>query len=145
MSTDDPNEEGAATRVRWPMSPVNTVLVGLCIGGAVVCFVSGLAVPGWALLLGGVGGGIGALLARRSSSSDLERVNALEYADERDRAAAAKGLAVVGVASLVLTAGQLVVHAVADTDPAARWASVATFLALAVVWLLANWYFVRRG
>lgn len=127
------------------MSPVNTVLVGLLLVGAVLCFLLGQNIAGSALLFGGLFGGLGAIVARRGSSGDLERVNALEYADERDRAAAGKGLAVVGVVAVVLSLGQVIVHVIIDADPVSRWMALGVFLALMVCWLLANWYFVRRS
>ncbi|MFD5224305.1 hypothetical protein ACFWHT_01650 [Microbacterium sp. NPDC058342] len=146
MSMDD--EAGDARRRRrlsWPMSPVNSVLVAVCAVGSLLCLVFGQTIAGVALLLGAIGGGLGAILARRGGSGDLERVNALEYADERDRAAAVKGLAAVGVIALVVSAAQLMLHAIVDTDPVSRWASIVTFLALVICWFLANWYYVRRG
>ncbi|WP_193597709.1 hypothetical protein [Microbacterium sp. YJN-G] len=145
MSMDEPVDEENGGRMRWPMSLVNTILVGVCAVGALVCFVLGAQIAGVALLLGAIGGGVGAILARRSGSGDLERVNALEYADERDRAAAAKGLAVVGVLALVLSAVQIIVHAAVDTDPVSRTMAIITFFALVICWFAANWFFVRRG
>lgn len=144
MSTHDHDAPGPEPR-SWPMSRTNTALVAMCAAGALICFVLGQTVAAVALLVGAVGGGLGAVLARRGSSGDLERVNALEYADERDRTAATKGLAAVGVVALVLSAVQLVVHAVVDTDPVSRWTAIALYFALVISWFLANWYFVRRG
>jgi len=143
MDDSIPEEDGR--RMQWPMSPVNTVLVGICAVGSLICFVLGEKVVGVALLAGAVAGGLGAIFARRSSSGDLERVNALEYADERDRAAAAKGLAAVGALALVLSMAQVIMHAVIETDPLTRWFALGMFLALLVCWLIANWFFVRRG
>jgi len=146
MSMDEAHEDMKSSRGwKWPMSPVNTVLVGVCVVGAVMCFVLGQTIAGTALLLGGIGGGLGAIFARRGTSGDLERVNSLEYADERDRAAAVKGLAAVGVMALILSAGQLIMHVIVDTDPLSRWANIGVFLALTVCWFLANWYYVRKG
>ncbi|MEV7619002.1 hypothetical protein AB0N59_02580 [Microbacterium sp. NPDC089321] len=144
MSTHD-DAAAEPTSRRWPMSRTNTVLVGVCAAGALACFVLGQTVAAVALLVGAIGGGLGAILARRGSSGDLERVNALEYADERDRVAATKGLAAVGVVALVLGTVQLVVHAIIDTDPISRWTAIALYFALVISWLVANWYFVRRG
>jgi len=144
MSTDDAREKNARWP-RWPLAPINTVLVALCVIGGVACLVLGHVVVGIALLLGGVGGGIGAALARRGASGDLERVNALEYADERDRSAGVKGLAAVGALSLALTVGQLLMHALVPTDAVSRFVSIGVFFALVICWFTANWYFVRRG
>lgn len=146
MSTDEPREHAEPARhVRWPMSPVNTVLVAVCTIGAVLCLLLGETTAGMAILAGATAGAIGAVFARRGSSGDLERVNALEYADERDRAAAVKGLAAVGVLALVLAAAQLIMHVIVSSDALSRNVSLGVFLALMIVWFLANWYFVRRG
>ena len=101
MSTHDDAAVEPARR-RWPMSRTNTVLVAVLAVGALVCFVLGQPIAAATLLMGAVGGALGAIFARRGTSGDLERVNALEYADERDRTAATKGLAAVGVVALVL-------------------------------------------
>jgi hypothetical protein len=141
----DDADEGAARRLSWPMSPVNTVLLAVCAVGALVCLVLGAVVPGIALLIGAVSGGLGAVFARRGSSGDLERVNALEYADERDRMAARKGLAAVGVLALVLSTAQIIVFAVVQVDALPRFLAIGMFFALLACWFAANWYFVRRG
>ena len=140
MSTHDDAAVEPARR-RWPMSRTNTMLVAVLAVGALVCFVLGQTIAAVTLLIGARG----AICARRGPSGDLERVNALEYADERDRTAATKGLAAVGVVALVLCTGQLVVHAVVDTDPVSRWTAIALYFALVISWFGANWYFVRRG
>lgn len=144
MSMDDAHE-AAARRLNWPVSLVNTVLIAVCAVGALVCFVVGATIPGVALLLGALGGALGAVFARRGTSGDLERVNALEYADERDRAAGAKGLAAVGVLALVLSAVQLIVIVVMQADSLARYLAGGQFVLLMLGWLAANWFFVRRG
>lgn len=146
MSTDESGESAEPVRrFSWPMSRVNTVLVAVCAVGALVCFVLGQVPAGVALLVGALIGGLGAVFARRGSSGDLERVNALEYADERDRTAAIRGLAAVGVLALLLSTAQMIVFAIAQVDPLARFMALGTFLALVVGWFFANWYFVRRG
>jgi hypothetical protein len=127
------------------MSPVNTVLVAVCAVGALLCFVLGQVPAGVALLAGAVVGGLGAVFARRGGSGDLERVNALEYADERDRTAAVRGLAAVGVLALVLGVAQMIVFAIVQVDPLPRYFALGMFLALVVGWFFANWFFVRRG
>ncbi|QMU97011.1 hypothetical protein FVO59_07070 [Microbacterium esteraromaticum] len=143
MSMHD--DAAGSARRPWPMSRTNAALVAMCAAGALICFVFGQTVAAVALLIGAVGGGLGAVLARRGSAGDLERVNALEYADERDRVAGTKGLAAVGVVALVLGTVQLVVHAVVDTDPVSRWTAIVFYFALVISWFVANWYFVRRG
>ena len=141
MSTDEP--EGR--RFSWPVSPVNTVLVVVSVVAAIGCFIAGNLIGGIALLIAGVAAGAGAIAARRGSAGDLERVNALEYADERDRQAGIKGLAAVGAAALVLGAAQLFVLTIIDVEPIARGIALVFFLLLTAVWFFANWLFVRRG
>jgi len=143
---DEPDEKAEPARgFSWPMSPVNTVLVAVCAVGALLCFVLGQVPAGVALLAGAVVGGLGAVFARRGGSGDLERVNALEYADERDRTAAVRGLAAVGVLALVLGVAQMIVFAIVQVDPLPRYFALGMFLALVVGWFFANWFFVRRG
>jgi Na+/citrate or Na+/malate symporter len=100
--------------------------------------------PGVILIVAAVLGALASAFARRRGSGDLERVNALEFADERDRAAAGKALATVGVAALLASMAQFVVAIIVD-DPLFSLMSAAVLLFLAIVWLVANWYFVRRG
>ncbi|MFD0557050.1 hypothetical protein FB566_2305 [Stackebrandtia endophytica] len=149
MSSDNEFDpaDGArhGARRRRPISWINTVLILTCAIGALVSFVAGHPSLGAALLAGGLAGGIGAKLARRPGAGDFERVNALEYADERERAAGVKGLAVVGATAMILTFGQMVVVTVRpDVTVAGMW-PFAMLLILAAVWTAANWYFVRRG
>ncbi len=147
MSTDETPPRGGAVRrrFRWPMSLVNTAVVVACLVAALIAVAAGrpaIAVP---LLVGALFGAVGAVLARRRSAGDLERVNAMEYADERERAAGVKGLAAVGVVALVLALAQgFAVVLLRDAYPL----DLATFgglLLLSVVWFAANWFFVRRG
>jgi len=132
-------------RRRWPLSPLNTTLVAVCLVGALIALVAGRGLIALPLALAAVLGGGGAMLARRAGAGDLERVNALEYADERDRAAGVKGLAAVGAAALVLVMLQVVVSALAPGAISAATWGVVLLLALSAVWFVANWYFVRRG
>lgn len=142
---DDVDDAPARRGLRWPMSAANTVLFSVCIIVAIACFATGQLYAGGVVLLATLFAGAGAVFARRGRAGDLERVNALEYADERDRVAATKGLAVVGVVALILGAAQLAIHVIVDTDGLSRTISLVTFLALTVCWFIANWYFVRRG
>ena len=62
-----------------------------------------------------------------------------------DRAAAVRGLAVVGVLALLLGLVQLVVFAIVPVDPLPRFMALGMFLTLTLGWFFANWFFVRRG
>ncbi|MCA1307007.1 hypothetical protein LC082_08850 [Microbacterium esteraromaticum] len=148
MSMDDPGSPQTASAKRsrrWPLSPHNIILVAGCLIAAVVCFILGQTYIGVVVTLAAIVAGIGAVFARRGRAGDLERINALEYADERDRAAATKALAAVGVLALVLALVQLIVLAIIEADPLTRLLSAGLVLALSFGWLFANWYFVRRG
>lgn len=137
--------ERARHRRRWPISPINVALLAFCAVATAVAYSLGQNVMGTAFLLGGILGGAGAAFARRRNAGDLERVNALEYADERERAVGTKGLAAVGVVALILAAVQLLVHAFVATDPLSRWMSFGLFCSVNLTWIIANWFFVRRG
>jgi hypothetical protein len=143
MSTDETPRP--SRRFRWPLSLANTVVVAVCIAGAIFAFVAGSWRFGIPLLLGGVLAGLFAVLARRRSAGDLERVNAMEYADERDRAAGVKGLAAVGVSAVVLSGVQLILAVVLHLPSAVTLTAAVFLLILCVVWIIANWYYVRRG
>lgn len=136
---------GSASRRRWPFSLPNTILVlGLLLFGA-VGLIAGRPSLGVPMLLGGLIGGAGTLLARRAGAGDLERVNAMEYADERERAAGMKGLAAVGAVALILWLVQLLGMLLLGGDYPLWEATLWGFIALCAVWFAANWFFVRRG
>ncbi|OCG76605.1 hypothetical protein [Microbacterium sediminis] len=139
MSTPEPGK-----RFRWPISILNTVIYGAMAVFGIWLIVADRVTPGIILIVGAVLGALASAFARRRGAGDLERVNALEFADERDRAAAGKALAAVGVAALLASMAQFVVSIVVD-DPLFSLISAAMLLLLAAVWLLANWYFIRRG
>lgn len=144
MSMDD-SATARRRRLVWPMSPINLILVSVVLVGAIICFAVGNIVAGVILLVSGIGVAIGAIAARRGTSGDLERVNALEYADERDRQAGIKGLATVGGVALILGATQLVIFTVAQADALTRGVALWSYIALIAIWFFANWFFVRRG
>lgn len=139
MSTPEPRK-----RFRWPISILNTVIYGVMALFGVWLIVADRIAPGIILIVAAVLGALASAFARRRGAGDLERVNALEFADERDRAAAGKALATVGVAALLLSMAQFIVSMVVN-DPLFSLISAAMILLLTVVWLVANWYFVRRG
>ncbi|GAB2516129.1 hypothetical protein GCM10027064_12240 [Microbacterium petrolearium] len=145
MSMDEQgSRDRARGRRRWPISILNTVIYGAMTLFGVWLIVVDRIGPGVILIVAAVLGALASAFARRRGSGDLERVNALEFADERDRAAAGKALATVGVAALLASMAQFVVAIIVD-DPLFSLMSAAVLLFLAIVWLVANWYFVRRG
>lgn len=89
--------------------------------------------------------GASAAYARSGRASDLTRLNAIEYADERDRFAATHALAIVGVVALVLAFAMLIVGAVLlEPGSPMSWIPVAQVVVLAVAWALANVVALRR-
>lgn len=86
------------------------------------------------------------LYARTARASDVTRLNAAEYADERDRAMGAFGLAVVGVTAM-FTSMAMFILAILLLPPTHPMVFVVwgQLVLLAVVWLVANWIAVRRG
>lgn len=145
MSTDETDAPAGERRVVWPMSRINTILLAIVLVGSIVCFAAGRVGGGVVLLISGIGVGLGAIAARRGTSGDLERVNALEYADERDKQAGIKGLATVGGVALIVGAVQLIIFTVVDTDALTRGVALWSYIALIATWFFANWYFVRRS
>jgi hypothetical protein len=102
---------------------------------------------GWsAAILAAAGLYIGwaARMARRDSSTDLHRINALEYRDERDRTLGRSALATVGLAALAVCYVSFIV-AVVVGEPALILATCAQLLIIAVVWMIANVRAVQRG
>lgn len=85
---------------------------------------------------------VSALYARSQNSSDILRLNAIEYRDERDRLLAKSGFAVVGVAALILSIAEFVLAAVFQQLLALASAQV---LVLSAVWGIANSLAVKRG
>lgn len=144
MSTADQGPERARRRPRWPISIVNTAIYGFGVLFGIALIVGGEAAPGIVIIVVSVIGVLASAYARRRGSGDLERVNALEYADERDRAAGGKALAAVGVTALIVSMAQFMVAALIDERVFVLVSAVQVLL-LAIVWLIANWFFVRRG
>ncbi|WP_261164626.1 hypothetical protein [Microbacterium sp. Marseille-Q6965] len=145
MSMDEQEPQGRPRRrFRWPISIVNTVIYSLATLFGVWLIASDRLTAGIIMILAATFGALASAYARRRGSGDLERVNALEFADERDRAAARKALATVGVTALIASMVQLAIAMVIE-DPLFALLSSGMLILLAVVWLIANWYFVRRG
>ena len=96
------------TNRRLPLSLPNILLISVSLAGAIVTGVFGNVLATIVLALLGLGGLLSALLARRSSASDMLRVMAFEFADERDSRLASRGFAVVGGAALIATMLELI-------------------------------------
>jgi len=139
MSTPEPRKG-----FRWPISIVNTVIYAYALLLGVGLIVFDRLAAGVVMIVATTAGVIFSARARRRDSGDLERVNALELADERDRAAARKALAAIGVVALVGAMLQFTVAVVLD-EPLLSLVSAILLVTLATTWLIANWYYVRRG
>lgn len=139
MSTPEPRKT-----FRWPLSIVNTVIYAYALVFGVGLIVFDRVAAGVVMIVAAVLGVLFSIRARRSGSGDLERVNALELADERDRAAARKAFAAIGVVALVAAMLQFTVAIIVD-EPAFALVSAIMLLILTVTWMIANWYYVRRG
>lgn len=138
----------STSRDRLPVSGVNAVLVGGFLLAAAVAALTGRWTPAVILAVAGVVGFSTALHARRHSSGDVTRVNALEYRDERDRQIARDGFAVVGVVALVLSGVAFLVVSMSrdgqEAAPAFQLLVAGQLLVLAVVWAVANYAAARR-
>lgn len=88
---------------------------------------------------------VGVRYARSGRASDVTRLNAAEYTDERDRRMAAYGLAIVGVVAMALSMGTFVA-ALVLLPPGHPMYFVAwgQLVALALAWMVANWIAARR-
>jgi hypothetical protein len=119
-----------------PLSRANTVIGAVLLAGLVTTLALGLWSQAGGLGVALVLGAIGIWRGRRPGATDVTRVDALEYADERDRAIARDGFAVVGVVALCLSVVQFVVVSVVLPE----WTPFASgqLLLLAVVGVVAN-------
>jgi hypothetical protein len=120
---------------RLPLAPVNLVLCGVMALAAVVTLIIGqwqeavVVVIALAIMV------VQLRRARRPDASDVRRVDAMEYRDERDRVIGTEGLAVVGAAAMILTMVEYVVALALH-----RWVilPLGQMVLLAVVWTVAN-------
>ena len=140
------------THRRLPLSVPNIVIGSVGVTGTIVTAVThnvwGAAFIGVITVIGL----ICALAARGPHASDLTRINAIEYRDERDRQLATYGFAVVGAVALCLAVAESVTAIIlAGTVFGLRVGSVvvgvvaAQQLVLYLVWGIANIRAVRRG
>jgi hypothetical protein len=159
----------STTSSRLPLSVPNIVLIGGSFAGAIATIILQNWFGAVLLLLVGGGGLLSALLARRAGASDLLRINAIEYRDERDSRLASHGFAVVGAWALLLVTLELVaatifvgavgLAATPDGDGTivfrlegwslfgAAWEAIAVvqLCVLSVIWGIANTRAVKRG
>jgi hypothetical protein len=130
------------TTERRGISRVNVLLVSVTLIGAVVAAATGYGAGAVVLATVGVLALFGAVWAARPGARDVDRLNGLEYRDERDGRLAQQALAVVGVVALVLAWGAFVVTTMLGS---VDWFITAQMLVLAVAWGIANSVVVRRS
>ncbi|SDR83673.1 hypothetical protein [Agrococcus carbonis] len=132
---------------RWlRMSWWNALLVvAVLCGGVTLALLDRWGSAG-ILLLVALFTGASAVYARSGRASDVTRLNAAEYADERDRAAATRGFAAVGVVALLLSLAVLVTGQVLlEPGSAMRVVLWLQFIGLVVAWGVANVVALRRS
>ena len=127
---------------RLKVSAVNTVLLSVLVAGAIATGLFNNWVEMSILLIAAVFIFVSAVYARGQKASDVPRLNAIEYRDERDRLLAKSGFAVVGVAALILSITEFVLAAVFQQYVAIAAAQV---LVLSIVWGIANSLATKRG
>jgi hypothetical protein len=142
----------ATTERRLPVSLPNLVIVIVGAAGAVATAVTGNALGTVYLGFITVGILITALVVRHRDVRDISRINALDYADERDRRLAASGFAVVGAVAVALSSAEFVAATIAfQLLDASGLGLLLVLLAagqslvLCTVWSIANARAVRRG
>lgn len=135
-----------STHEHLRMSWWNAALTIAALVAAIVLAVQQSWVSSIVTTLVAVGTAVTAIYARSGRASDLTRLNAAEYVDERDRAIGARALAVVGLVAMVMTLAVFIL-AMVLTEPGEplRWIAIGQVLVLAVAWMLANLVAVRRS
>lgn len=129
---------------QWPFSHINTVLLVCCLAVAVVSAVMGAWPMAIGFLLAIVLLVAQLLFSHRDSASDLERVNSLEFQDERDKEIAVKGLAAVGVVALVVAFFGVIGTSLFLDLPLVTLTLGIVLITITVTWIVANWYFTRH-
>ncbi|SFS13823.1 hypothetical protein SAMN04487783_1708 [Agrococcus baldri] len=135
-----------STRKRFGMSWWNVVMAAVTLIAGVIMAVLGRWVAAGIFLVVALAIAGSAVYARSGRASDLTRLNAAEYVDERDRAVGTRALAIVGVVALLLTMTVFVIGMVL-LEPGSPMFVVLTgqVLALAVAWAIANVVALRRS
>jgi hypothetical protein len=126
-----------------PMSRANLAICVTLAVGLVICLALGLWTQAVMLSLM-LAFGIGCIaLARRPEASDLARVNAIEYKDERDVRIARDGFVVVGVIALILSLVGYVA-AIIILPNELNWIALTQLLVLYGTWGVANSIAARK-
>ncbi len=135
-----------STRETLRMSWWNVVLAVLSLVAAVVFAVLGRWLAAIVLAAVAVVVVVGAVYARSGRASDLTRLHAAEYVDERDRAIGMRAFAIVGVCALVIAMGAFVAAALlVEADHPMFWVAWAQMVLLTIAWAVANVVAVRTS
>lgn len=87
-----------------------------------------------------------AIYARSGRASDLTRLHAAEYVDERDRAIGMRAFAIVGVCALVIAMGVFIAAALlVEADDPMFWVAWGQMILLTIAWAVANVVAVRTS
>lgn len=127
---------------RIPMSRVNIALSAALAAGIAMSIVLGLWPQAVTLGLILALGLCFIYFARRPGAGAIQRVNAIEYRDERDRTIARDGLVVVGAVALLLSLIEYMVALV--LRPELTWLLLGQVVILYVCWGIGNHVAVRR-
>lgn len=130
------------TERRLPMSPANLVVCAALAVVAVAALTAGLWQDAILIGAGGVLCVVSVRRARRPDASDLARVEAMEYRDERDRAIARAGFATAGAAAILLSTAETGVAVVLRPEWAV-WPAMQA-LVLTAAWAVGNRVAARR-
>ena len=124
------------------ISTINVVLLSVLLAGAVATGLFANWFEMALLLIAAVFIFVSAVYARGQKASDVTRLNAIEYRDERDRLLAKSGFAIVGVAALILAAAEFVLAVVSQ-----QWLAFASaqLVVLCAVWGITNAVVANRG
>jgi hypothetical protein len=127
------------------MSWWNAVLTAVALAAAVLFAV--LAQWGVAIifLAAAVVIAASAIYARSGRASDIHRLNAIEYVDERDRAIGAQAFAILGVCAMVIAIGVFIAAMLLTPSGPMFWVAWAQIILLTIAWAVANVVAVRRS
>ena len=132
---------------RWlRMSWWNAVLALVVLAGAVAMAVLGRWLVAAIFLAVVVLVVASAVYARSGRASDLTRLNAVEYLDERDRAVGTQAFAIVGVLALVLSMLVFILGTVLlEPDSPMFFVLWGQIIVLTIGWAVANLVALRRS
>lgn len=127
---------------RLPLSRPNLMIFTALLAGLVTAVILQLWLHVAAFAVTAALGALGVWWARRPNASDVNRVDAIEYRDERDRTIARDGFAILGAVALLLAMAEFLVAGV--LAPASLGFTAPHLLVLCIVWGIGNRVAARR-